>query len=141
MIDVGGPSLFWVVLSLDGSRLSFGPQTSSQIMKWRLTISYEYLALFYACPLALITYINLFLFIFMLPQGVLPFFLSVSPTLCVCVCVSGWWLPGCPKASPFLLPHSPLPSPLSLLTYSLCPPARSIPLLPSYWPFNFILDQ
>lgn len=137
MIDVGGPSLFWVVLSLDGSRLSFGPQTSSQIMKWRLTISYEYLALFYACPLALITYINLFLFIFMLPQGVLPFFLSVSPTLCVCVWLVAAWLPqGVSLSSPsFSSPFSSEP------IYSLCPPARSIPLLPSYWPFSFIVDQ
>ena len=83
---------------------------------------------FGACPgtsscRPLITYINLFLLIYLLHQVFfLPFFHSACLT------------------SPFFLPHS-LFSIFSPPIYSLCLGTPPIPLLSSYWLFSFLLDK
>lgn len=69
--------------------------------------------------------LSLFLFVSAFPQDFLPFFPFIYPTLCVSV----WWLPGCPMASPslsplFSSPFSPEPRFFLLLILSahqLCP--------------------
>lgn len=75
---------------------------SPQIMVWRL--SHEFLALSYACPLALITYFNWFPFDYVLLQDFLPSFHSVCSTFpassrSVCL-VAGLPLSSWPWASP-----------------------------------------
>lgn len=118
-----------------------GHSTSSQIMIRRLLISFECSVLFYACStssynlncfssstfcLGLLTF--------------LPFSISYFHR---CLCLAGWWLPGFSGHVPLfplfssLLSHSELSPP----TYSLCTQALPSPLLPSCWPFNFLLDQ
>lgn len=79
---------------------------SSQIMVWRPSISYKFLALSYACLLVLITYFNKFPFIYVLLQDFLsPFTLYVLLSLLL-PSLSVWWLvcsrlPG-PSLSLFL---------------------------------------
>lgn len=111
---------------------------SSQIMVWRPSISYEFLALSYACPLTLMTYFNQFPFVYVLLQDFLPPFTLYVPLSLLLPGLSVWWLVCSCLPGPEPLPLSPFFPPL---TYSLCPPALPIPLLPNYWLFCILLDQ
>lgn len=66
-----------------------------------------------------------------------------------CFSMAAWWLPGFwPRHILLFFLHSLLfllsyfsRAYISPPIYSLCQPAPPVPLLPSYWPFSFILDQ
>ena len=66
---------------------------------------------------------NPFLFIYVLPEARLPHLCTIYPAFLLPSCLTGWIPAG------WLAP------------FSLCLPALSTPLLPSYWLFSFLLDQ